>query len=96
MEISDTFQITLKLGGQNFSITIRRDEELFYRDAEKLINQRYSFYANHFPGQTVGTYQLMTMLDIAVKLQQQEASGNLKPIMATLNGLVNELNSALK
>jgi cell division protein ZapA len=96
MEISDTFQITLKLGGQNFSITIRRDEEIFYRDAEKLINQRYSFYANHFPGQSVTTYLLMTVLDIAVRLQKEAATANIQPIMATLNGLVNEINSALK
>ena len=96
MEISDTFQITLKLGGQSFSITMKRDEELFYRDAEKLINQRYSYYANHFPGQNVTTYLLMTVLDIAVRLQKESANGNIQPIMATLNGLVNEINSALK
>ncbi len=96
MEISDTFQITLKLGAQNFPITIRREEEIYYRDAEKLINQRYSYYANHYPGQSVTTYLLMTLLDVAVKLQKQEATGNLQPIMATLNGLVNELDSALK
>lgn len=96
MEISDTFQITLKLGGQNFSITIKRDEELYYRDAEKLINQRYSYYANHFPGQSVTTYLLMTVLDIAVRLQKETANGNIQPVMATLNGLIGELNSALK
>ena len=96
MEISDTFQITLKLGGQSFSITIKRDEELFYRDAEKRINQRYSYYANHFPGENVTTYLLMTVLDIAVRLQKESANGNIQPIMATLNGLVNEINSALK
>lgn len=96
MEISDTFQINLKLGGQNFSITIRRDEELFYREAEKHINQRYRYYADHFTGQSVNTYLLMTVLDIAVRLQKVEATANLQPIMATLNGLVNELNDALK
>ncbi|MCR4994847.1 MAG: cell division protein ZapA [Bacteroidales bacterium] len=96
MEISDTFQITLKLGGQNFSVKINRDEELFYRDAEKLINQRYGYYANHFPGLAVTTYLLMTVLDIAVRLQQETANGNIQPVMATLNGLINELNTALK
>jgi len=96
MEISDTFQIRLKLGGRNFEMTIRRDEELFYRNAEKLINQKHSFYTNRFPNQSNETYLLMTILDIAVTLQRTEASGNLKPIMATLNGLVNEINSALK
>ncbi len=96
MEVSDTFQITLKLGGQNFSITINRDEEIFYRDAEKLINGRYNFYANRYPGQANTTYLLMTIIEIAVKLKKQEADGNLQPVMATLNGLVNELNAALK
>ena len=96
MEISDTFQITLKLGGQNFSMTIKRDEELFYRDAEKLINQRYNYYANHFPGQAVTTYLLMTVLDIAVRLQKEAANGNIQPVMSTLTGLVSEINNALK
>lgn len=96
MEISDTFQITLKMGGQSFPITIRRDEELFFRDAEKLINQRYSYYANHFPGKDITTYLIMTVIDIAVRLQKESANGNLQPIMATLNGLVKEINSALK
>jgi len=96
VEISDTFQITLKLGGQSFSITINRDEEIFYRDAEKLINGRYSFYANRYPGQANTTYLLMTIIEIAVMLKKQEANGNLQPVMATLNGLVNELNVALK
>lgn len=96
MEVSDTFQITLKLGGQNFSITINRNEEIFYRDAEKLINGRYSFYANRYPGQANTTYLLMTIIEIAVTLKKQEASGNLQPVMETLNGLVNELNAVLK
>ena len=96
MEISDTFQITLKLGGQNFSMTIKRDEELYYRDAEKLINQRYNYYANHFPGQAVTTYLLMTVLDIAVRLQKEAANGNIQPVMSTLTGLVSEINNALK
>ena len=96
MEISDTFQITLKLGVQNFSITIRRDEELFYRNAERIINQKHSFYANRFPGQKNETYLLMTILDIAVLQQKAEANGNIQPIMATLNGLINEINAATR
>jgi cell division protein ZapA len=96
MEISDTFQITLKMGGQSFSITILRDEERFYRDAEKRINNRYSYYVNHFPGQSVNSYLLMSMLDIAVALEKKEALGNIQPIMGTLNGLINEVNNALK
>ena len=96
MEVSDTFQIKLKLGAMTFPITIRRDEELFYRNAEKLINERFSYYANHYPHQGNDTYLMMATLDIAVTLQRTEASGNLKPVMGMLEGLVNEVENALR
>lgn len=96
MEVSDTFKIKLKLGSATFPITIRREDELLYRDAEKLINQRYSFYANQFPHQTSETYLMMATIEIAVRLQVAETNGNLQPVMATLNGLINEVESALK
>ena len=59
-------------------------------------NNRYNFYVNRFPGQSVTTYLLMSMLEITVTLEKEEANGNIQPIMATLNGLINEVNSALK
>lgn len=96
MEVSDTFQIKIRLGARTFPITIKRDEEIFYRDAEKLINERFTYYANHYPNQGSETYLLMTILDIAVKLQRAEKSGNLKPVMGVLEGLVNEVENALR
>lgn len=45
MEVSEDFTITLRLGQQPLSITIRREDEEAYRAAEKLINQRYNSYA---------------------------------------------------
>lgn len=95
MPDSDTLNITLKLGGKNFSITVKRDEEIFYRNAERLINQRYSFYANRFPDQSDSTYLMMTTIDIAVRLKRSESEGNLQPIMETLTGLTNEIDAAI-
>lgn len=96
MEISDTFHITIKLGARSFPITIKREEEIYYRDAEKLINARFTYYANHYPRQGNDTYLLMTLLDIAVRLQKSETSGNLKPVMGVLEGLRNEVENALR
>lgn len=96
MEVSDKFQITIKLGGQSFSITIRRDEELFYRNAEKLVNERFSYYVNRFPKQDNNTYMLMTILDVAVRLQKAETQGNISPVMPKLIKLTEELDAALK
>lgn len=96
MEVSDTFQIKLKLGAMTFPITIKRDEEIFYRNAEKLVNERFTYYANHYPHQGNDTYLMMATLDIAVTLQRTEANANIKPVMGVLQGLVNELETALK
>lgn len=96
MEVSDTLKITLKLGGQNFSINARRDEELLYRNAEKLINQQYTYYVNMYAGQSNVVYLLMTLIDIAVRYEKNKSDGNLEPIMAQLNGLINEVGEALK
>ena len=96
MEVSDTLKITLKLGGQNFSIDAKRDEEIFYRNAAKFINKQHTHYANTYAGQQSNVYLLMTLIDIAVRYEKSKASGNLEPIMAQLNGLINEVNEALK
>jgi hypothetical protein len=95
MEVSDTLKITLKLCGQNFSIDAKRDEEIYYRDAEKLINKQFSYYANSYTGQNHAVYLLMTLIDIAVRYEKCRASGNLEPIMGQLNNLISEVNEAL-
>ena len=96
MEISDTFQIKLKLGSTTFPITIPRKDEVLYRDAEKLINQRYAFYANKFPNLSSETYLMMSTIEIAVRLQVAETTGNLQPVMSQLNGLISDVEAALK
>ena len=49
MEVSEDFTITLRLGQQPLSITIRREDEEAYRAAEELINQKYNCYAALYP-----------------------------------------------
>lgn len=96
MEISDTFQIRLTLGSTKFPITIRRADEHLYRDAEKLINQRFAFYANKFPHQTNEMYLMMSTIEIAVRLQVAETTGNLQPVMTRLQSLINDVEKTLK
>ncbi len=96
MEVSDTLKITLKLCEKTFSIDAKRDEEIFYRDAEKFINQQYTYYVNKYAKQDSTTYLLMTLIDVAVRYQKIKASGDLEPVMAQLNGLINEVSEALK
>ena len=52
-------------------MTIKRDEEYVYRQAEKLIKERFSFYTSSYPGQSTEMYLVMTILDIAVQSKRQ-------------------------
>lgn len=93
--VSDTLSITLKLGGQILPMTIRREDEEFYRDAEKLINQRFSYYANTYPQLGSEMYLTMMALDIAVQLKSAERSSNLGPLTDTFRSLVHDIETSL-
>lgn len=92
---SDTLSITLKLGGRILPMTIKREEEKFYRDAEELINQRFSYYANKYPMLGNELYLTMMALDIAVQLKSQEHESNLGELSKVLQGLVDDIEASL-
>lgn len=94
-EQSDTLSINLKFGSWTLPMTIRRSEEIIYRQAEKLIKERYNFYTGNYPNQSTEMYLIMTVLDVAVQLKQKEASSDMQPITDRLQPLLVELESAL-
>jgi len=95
-EQSDTLSITLRFGSWTLPMTVRREEEFVYRQAEKLIKERFNFYTNSYPGQSTEMYLVMTILDVAVKFKQQETSMDIEPIASRLEPLLAELESALE
>lgn len=92
---SDTLSITLKLGGRILPMTIKREEEKFYRDAEELFNQRFTYYANKYPSLGNELYLTMMALDIAVQLKRQEHESNLGELSKVLQELVGEIEVSL-
>lgn len=93
--VSDTLSITLKLGGQILPMTINREDEEFYREAEKLINQRFNYYANTYPKYGNDMYLMMTALEIAVQLKSTEREANLGPLADSIKGLVADIEKSL-
>lgn len=96
MEVSEQLVINLRVCGQTYPLTIKREDEQIYRDAERLINGRYAFYSNNYQGKDMAEYLRMAILEIAIQYVQAKANGNIAPIMDTLNGLIGEMDSALK
>ena len=85
MEVSEDFTITLRLGQQPLSITIRRKDEEAYRAAEKLINQRYNSYAAQYPDQGNEIYLCMAALSIALSLKKNEYRNDTQPFVDSKN-----------
>ncbi len=76
-------------------MTVKRDEEYIYRQAEKLIKERYNFYSSNYPGQSNEMYLVMTILDLAVMNKRQETNYDARPIMNVLQPLLTEVEAAL-
>lgn len=67
----DLLRIVLTIGGQKFELFVKREQEQTYRAAARLINQKYQSYMSEFPNQSKETYLTMTLVDVAVRLQEQ-------------------------
>ena len=93
--MDDTLSITLRFGSWTLPMTIKRDEEYIYRQAEKLIKERFNFYTSSYPGQSSEMYLLMTILDIAVQSKRQETVNDSEPILQALRPLLSEVEAAL-
>ena len=76
-------------------MTIKRDEEYVYRQAEKLIKERFSFYTSSYPGQSTEMYLVMTILDIAVQSKRHETTHDSQPVLQLLRPLLSEVEAAL-
>ncbi|MGM9621507.1 MAG: cell division protein ZapA [Bacteroidaceae bacterium] len=92
---SDTLSITIHFGTMSIPLNIPREQEYAYRQAEKLIKERYGFYTTKYPGQSESLYMIMTMVDLAVQAMQKELALDITPVMQRLTPLVDELESAL-
>ncbi|MCR4920846.1 MAG: cell division protein ZapA [Bacteroidaceae bacterium] len=76
-------------------MTVRLADEYVYRQAEKLIKERYNYYTSSYRNQSTEMYLVMTLLDVAVRLKQYETSMDTTPIVERLRPLLAELESAL-
>lgn len=95
MENNDTLAINLRFGTWTLPMTIRREEEYAYRQAEKLIKERYNYYTTNYHGQSTEMYLIMTLLDVAVQYKQHEVAADETPIVTRIGTLLSELESAL-
>jgi hypothetical protein len=93
--MEDKQKITIRFGSWDLPMTVNRKDEHLYRDAEKLMKERYTFYTNSYKGLATERYMVMCMLDIAVRLQHAIESNNDSSLIDKLKPLLEEIEQTI-
>ena len=95
MALSDPLSIRLKFGNRILPMVVERADEYIYREAEKLINNRFNFYASKYPDQGNEMYLLMMALDVAVRLKRMEEENDPAPVEDAIKALITKVEQSL-
>lgn len=93
----EKLNIRLHVYDTHINVTIDRDEEMLYRDAAKLITERYGVYTQMFKA-TKGDHVvgLMTLTEIALWYERLLNRNDTEPYENILSQLSSEIEEALK
>lgn len=88
--------ITLQLDAHHISLNVPADDEILYRQAAEMLNQRYRTYVRKMPHQSAEQVWVYVALDMAVNLQINANAHSLQPVEEKINELnkliLSELN----
>ncbi len=94
-EISEKFQIQLRIDNKSYPVNVRRDEEEIYREAERRINDKLNVYKSKFQNLEKEQYLYMALLDLSVRLVQSERRNDTEPYKSVMSNLTAEIMSTL-
>ena len=93
----EKLHIRLHVYDEEIEVTVKREDEEFYRLAAKLITDRYNAYAQAYKGRkTEHTISLMTLIDIALMYEREKGNNDTAPYDTILTKLTSEIDEALK
>ena len=88
--------IRLHVYDEEIEVKINREDEEFYRNAAKLITDRYNAYAQAYKGRkTEHIISLMTLVDIALLYEKERSHNDTAPYDDVLARLTKEIEEAL-
>lgn len=95
MAANDKVTINLLIGSQQHQISVPHDMEPYFRDAAKLINEKYNLYRQGYQNQSTDRYNAVVMLDIAVRYIQHKHDQNTLPFVRSMEQLTQEIEDIL-
>jgi len=92
----DKLHIRLHVYDEEIEVTVKREDEEYYRSAAKLITDRYNAYAQAYKGRkSEHIISLMTLVDIALVYQKERSHNDTAPYDNVLTRLTKEIEDAL-
>ncbi|NLO70082.1 MAG: cell division protein ZapA [Porphyromonadaceae bacterium] len=88
----DKFTINILLNGVRMPLIIPREDEVIYRNAEKLVNKQLEKYRKHYSQRSMEEILTMVAFQIAAIAAKQSLFNNEQPLVETIK----ELNEELK
>jgi len=93
----EKLHIHLHVYDEEIEVTVKRVEEEYYRNAAKLITDRYNAYAQAYKGRKgEHTIALMTLIDIALMYERERGKNDTTPYDQILKKLTSDIEEALK
>ncbi len=93
----ERLNIHLHVYDEEIEVTVNRAEEEYYRNAAKLITDRYNAYAQAYKGRKgEHTIALMTLIDIALRYEHERGKNDIGPYDQILKKLTSDIEEALK
>ena len=94
-EVSERFTIHVRIGDENFPISILRSQEEMFRKAERMINEKIGYFTEHYPNHGIVKNMSLALLDICTKWLQREQDNDTQPYHTALTQLLGEVEEAI-
>ena len=96
-QTQDKLQIRLHVYDTDLSVRIPREDEEYYRESAKLIDDIVNSYTKIFKGRKSDKEILyMALLDVALRYEKEEGKNDTQPYNEILEKLTAEIEDALK
>lgn len=95
MNDNDKLAIKLRLGNEMREMVIERDNEKYYREGSRMINELFNKYSQHFQNLPDAKYLSSVALEIAIRYLKDKDKNESEPYLESIASLTEEIESAL-
>lgn len=90
--MDDKFKINLLVDNEKYPLTIKRDEEIYYRDAAKQIDYKLNKYRRLYPNFSSVKHWAMAALELAYENVKMKDMNDTQPYHEKLEQLMGDLD----